>query len=340
MADQPVGVGSVNPLKKGLLYMIKATAVAMCLCLLSWPGGCGGQTPPVDEATTGNDGGGNPLFRGFNSMSAFQYLDKQVAFGPRPPGSAAHEQLRAYLVTTLGQWTTVTQQNFKQIVSGTSYDLTNLLGVIPAATRGKGSRAPRRLLLSAHWDTRPTADQDPDPARRNQPILGANDAGSGVAVLLEVARLLHEEPPPVEVVIALWDGEDFGNYLYGSTYFADNMGAFRPDWAINLDMIGDADLHVNREVNSLNAAADLFAAVLRAADDLGLAGRFDGASLNILDDHIPLIRKGIKAIDLIEFDYGPNNSYWHTHADTADKCSAESLQALGEVVLRVTYGLQ
>jgi len=311
------------------------------VALISLPGGCGGgnsaPAPPEDG------GNAKPEFRGFDAMTALGLLKKQTDFGPRPPKSAAHGQLKAYLVETLGQWATVTQQDFEQQVNGVTYPLTNLLGVIPAATRSsktaKRSRAGKRLMLAAHWDTRLVADQDPDPNRRGEPILGANDGASGVAVLLEVARILSKDKPNVEVVIALFDGEDFGDYLYGSTYFSKHMGDFKPDQAILIDMIGDADLHVQHETNSMNAAPQLFNTVVNAAKELGFEDHFDGREIGIWDDHLPLIRKGIPAIDLIDFDYGPVNSYWHTHEDTVDKCSAESLRVIGETLLRVVYGI-
>ena len=320
--------------------MAKAGALILSICLMSLPGGCGGGggAPAPDEGN--GDNGNVPQFRGFNSMTALSFLQKQVDFGPRPPNSEAHEKLRAYLVETLGQWATVTQQAFDQQVQGVTYRLTNILGVIPAAQTAGRAETAKKVLLGAHWDTRPIADRDPDPSRRDEPILGANDAASGIAVLLEVARILSKDPANVQVIIALWDGEDFGNFIYGSTYFASHMGELKPDLAINIDMIGDADLHVNREANSLRAAPDLFASVLKAAEELGFEGSFDGRSLNIIDDHIPLINKGIPAIDLIDFDYGPNHSYWHTHEDTVDKCSAESLRVIGETVLRVVYATE
>jgi len=313
--------------------MHKLTTWAAPLCILWLPGGCGGgnsASAPPEQAQP-------PALRGFDSMTAYSFLTRQVEFGPRPPGSEAHEKLKAFLVETLKQWATVTEQPFTQHVDRTTYQLTNILGVIPAAGKSARQEAPKRLLLGAHWDTRPTADQESDPKLRNQPIPGANDGASGVAVLLEIARLLHNEPANVEVVIALWDGEDFGDFIYGSSYFAEHMGAFKPDEAINIDMIGDADLHVQREKQSVEQAPALFESVLQAARELGFSDHFDGASMTVIDDHVPLLRKAIPAIDLIDFQYGPGNRYWHTLQDTPDKCSADSLRIVGETLLRVIY---
>lgn len=317
--------------------MQKLTTWAVPLCVLWLPGGCGGGNPAAPSATSPAS---SPAFRGFDSMTAYSLLTRQVEFGPRPPGSEAHEKLKVFLVQTLKQWATVTEQTFTQRVTGTNYTLTNILALIPAAGKPGRPAPSKRFLLGAHWDTRPTADRETDPALRTKPIPGANDGASGVAVLLEIARILHDDPPPVDVVLALWDGEDFGDFIYGSSYFATHMGDLKPDWAVNIDMVGDADLHIQREKQSLEQAPTLFQTVLDAARELGFADHFDGASMTVIDDHVPLLKKGIPSVDLIDFQYGPGNRYWHTLQDTPDKCSADSLRVVGETLLRVVYGMQ
>jgi Zn-dependent M28 family amino/carboxypeptidase len=206
------------------------------------------------------------------------------------------------------------------------------------------AQATERILLCAHWDTRPYADQDPDPQKRTRPILGANDGASGVAVLLEVARVLRQIPPVKGVDIVLFDGEDYGRGFNGDTsdYFlgarrfaAVNKGKYAPRLGILLDMIGDKDLTIYYEGNSNRTYPDHVARVWQAAAVLGYKQFIRQGKYTISDDHIPLLEAGIPCIDLIDFDYPP----WHTAGDTPDKCSPQSLKSVGDVVLKVVYEL-
>ncbi|MCS6862499.1 MAG: M28 family peptidase, partial [Abditibacteriales bacterium] len=273
----------------------------------------------------------------FDANRAFADLQKQVDFGPRVPNTAGHRQTRDFLVAELGKYAdSVTRQDFTQTLRGTTYQMSNIIGVINPSGQ-------KKLMLCAHWDTRPLADEDPDPANHTKPIPGANDGASGVAVLLEVARVLKAKKPKVQVIITFFDGEDFAlepgdfsHMLLGSKYFAQNMGKFRPDEAILIDMIGDSNLGVNRDRNSVLAAPALYQRVLTAARALGYANFFDRGEKTVIDDHIPLIQAGVKAIDLIDFDYpDETNRYWHTLQDTPDKCSPQSLKIIGETLLKV-----
>jgi Zn-dependent M28 family amino/carboxypeptidase len=206
-------------------------------------------------------------------------------------------------------------------------------------------KASTRILLLAHWDTRPRADQDRDPAKKNNPILGANDAASGVAVLMEIARHLKEQPPQVGVDILFDDGEDYGkegdtqNYLLGTRHFAKNLPpGIRPSFGILLDMVGDKELELQREPYSVRYAPDIVDLVWSAAKDLGVYQFTDEMQRAVLDDHLPLNEAGIKTIDLIDFNYpDATNRFWHTTEDTPDKCSQESLEAVGKVLLSVIY---
>jgi len=280
----------------------------------------------------------------FDANAAFAYLQKQVDFGPRHPGSTGHQQTRDYLLAELGKFAEeVIPQDFTHSENGYSFEFTNILGQFRR-------EAERQILLGAHWDTRPFADQDPDPANRTKPILGANDGASGVAVLLEVARALKAQPPPVGVLIVFFDAEDAGgpqwgwDYCMGSTYFANHLDGLRPDEAIVIDMIGDANLTIPQEPNSLRYAPDLVGRVYDAAEALGYESKFPRRKqASVFDDHIPLNRAGIPAIDLIDFEYpeAPRpGRFWHTLEDTVDKCSPYSLKAVGEVLLRVVYETQ
>lgn len=268
----------------------------------------------------------------FDGKRAFADLDKQVSFGPRVPGTRAHLECRDWLMTELEKSADrVELQTFTQVVNGKSLRLYNIFGIF-------NENAPKRIILCAHWDTRPTADEELDPANRRKPIVGANDGASGVAVLLELARQFKAKRPDVGIIIAFWDGEDYGpdvnNMLMGSRYFAKNMGKLRPTYGILLDMVGDRDLQIYKETNSVLAAPDLVEKVWRVAGELGYRKYFPNAQkYTIIDDHIPLIEAGVPCIDLIDFDY----PYWHTLQDTVDKCSAQSLQIVGEVVAAVVY---
>jgi Zn-dependent M28 family amino/carboxypeptidase len=206
--------------------------------------------------------------------------------------------------------------------------------------------ASTRILLCAHWDTRPRAEHDEDKTRREEPILGANDGASGVAVMLELAGLLKSSPPAVGVDIALFDGEDYGlendhqRYLLGSRYYAANRGAGElPRFGILLDMVGDKFLDLPKERYSVRYAPDIVDLVWKTAAGLGIRQFEDEQGEEILDDHIPLNEAGIKTIDIIDFNYpDQTNRFWHTHQDIPDNCSAESLEAVGTVLTHVVYG--
>jgi len=216
--------------------------------------------------------------------------------------------------------------------------LTNLI----AAFR---PQAATRILLCAHWDTRPRADRDENNSRRNDPMIGANDGASGVAVLLEIAGLLQSAPPPVGIDIVLFDGEDYGKegdrdrYLLGSKYFAEHgHGKYVPRFGILLDMIGDRELEIPKEQNSLRFAPDIVQLLWNTARELGVTQFVDEVGDEVLDDHWPLNAAGIKTIDLIDFNYPDRtNRFWHTHQDIPENCSAESLEAVGAVLTHVIY---
>ncbi|MBI3579516.1 MAG: M28 family peptidase, partial [Ignavibacteriales bacterium] len=195
------------------------------------------------------------------------------------------------------------------------------------------------------WDTRLWADQDPNPANRNKPMLGANDGASGVAVLLEIARLLKQSPPQIGIDIVLFDGEDLGktgnpeSFSAGAKYFANNKApGFHPRFGINLDMVGDKVLEIPREINSDRYAPDVMNVIYSTAKELNIPQFSNSIGEEIIDDHLPLNNIGIRTVDLIDFNYPDrSNKYWHTLADTPDKCSEESLAAVGQVLITVIY---
>ena len=270
----------------------------------------------------------------FNGEKAFSFLLEQCDMGPRYPGSRQHLKLRKYLVAKLKDFgANVSVQSFDAVL--TTGDTLHLLNVIGNYNRGSG----KRILLGAHYDTRPFADRDPEPDNRDKPIIGANDGASGVAVLLEIARQLNISNPPVGVDIVFFDGEDYGregvqqDYILGSSYFASHMGDYFPVAVIIVDMIGEKNVEIKKEEFSASISADLLNEIYGIAGELGADAFRDERGASILDDHIPFLQKGISAIDLIDFDY----PYWHTLEDKPDKCSAESLESVGKVLIEYIW---
>jgi glutaminyl-peptide cyclotransferase len=276
----------------------------------------------------------------FSGKEAFSYLTAQTNFGPRNPNSVGHRNCLDYLVGELRRFAdAVNRQDFTHTGSrGEEIRLTNVIASFNLA-------ATNRVMLAAHWDTRPWADQDSDPSKRNKPVIGANDGASGVAVLLEVAKLIKQSPPPIGVDILLFDGEDLGrnndltNFALGSKHFASHKSpTFNPQYGVLLDMIGDAQLEIKKEQNSVRYAPDVVDYVWSVAQRLGILQFVSESGPYVYDDHIPLNEAGIKTIDLIDFDYPDrSNRYWHTSEDTPDKCSPASLQAVGTLLVHLIY---
>jgi len=279
----------------------------------------------------------------FSGKDAFAFLLRQTSFGPRNPGSSGHSGCLEYLASTLrGLADNVRLQDFAYPgYAGEQLHLTNVI----ASFRPEMAN---RILLCAHWDTRPRAEHDQDRNLRDRPIIGANDGASGVAVLLEIATLLKKSSPPVGVDIVLFDGEDYGKegdtdmYLLGSRYFASNQEkGYTPRFGILLDMVGDTFLEIPREQNSMRFAPDIMNLVWNRARELGVTQFLDAPGEEVMDDHLPLNQAGIKTIDLIDFDYpDQTNRYWHTHQDTPDHCSSESLEAVGMVITNILFTQQ
>jgi Zn-dependent M28 family amino/carboxypeptidase len=253
---------------------------------------------------------------------------RQLRFGPRVPGTDAHRRCGDWLVAELTRrGAKVDEDAFPyRDPEGRTWPLRNILGHIGPAGTG-------RLLFVAHWDSRPWADRDPDPARRQDPIPGASDGASGVAVLLEVARVLEGETLPRGVDILFTDGEDLGRsehpegFCRGTRHFAEKpLTAY---WrAVVLDMVGDADLHLPVEEYSLERAPEVVDWVWERGT--ALAPQVFSTAMNgaVYDDHMPLLEAGLPAADVIDFDYPA----WHTHADDEAAVSAASLATVARVM--------
>lgn len=273
---------------------------------------------------------------GFSGESAWAYLVRQCEFGPRPPGSAAHDSVLAFIIGELRRGSSsVRLQRF---------EVEDPYGAGPLAlTNVIASFAPERkerVLIAAHYDTRPWADQETDEDKQRQPILGANDGASGVAVLLELARILSKRTPPhVGVDLVFFDGEDYGRegdlefYLLGSKYFGANLRGYRPKCGVVLDMVGAEDARIRQEGNSLARAPRLTEYIFQRAGALALDVFVPESSQPIYDDHIPLLQAGIPTVDLIGLPY----PHWHTLEDTPDKCSVETLGQVGTLMVDLIY---
>jgi peptidase M28-like protein len=269
--------------------------------------------------------------RTFDGEAALGYAKAQMEFGVRIPGTEGHARMALWLDSLLrARADTVIVQAWDHVTArGDTLPLRNVLARFSPAT-------PERLLFLAHWDTRPVAD-GPGSRDTTAPVPGANDGASGVAVLLGVADALQKLRPGVGVDLLFVDGEDYGVFqdsadvLIGSRYYAAHQPPGpRPLYAVLFDMVGDADLQIFQEGYSLLGAPEVVQLVWEAARDAGHGSVFQGSPRHTLtDDHMSLQRAGIRAIDVVDFDY----PYWHTPDDTIDKVSARSLQVVGEVAL-------
>jgi len=255
----------------------------------------------------------------FDGNRAMKDVEYQVSLGPRLPGSSAHQQTVQWIQEQLLQagWQTEIQET-----SLMNQPIRNVI-----AKRGSGQPW---ILIGAHFDSRQWADKDPDPSRHKDPVPGANDGASGVAVLLELARVLPVTGDK-QIWLVFFDSEDQGSipgwdWILGSQALADSLTT-HPDAVVIIDMIGDANLNIYREKNSDRRLTD---ELWRSAEALGYGGQFiNKEKYRILDDHLPFARKGIPAVDIIDFDY----PQWHTTADTVDKVSPVSLKAVGDTLI-------
>ncbi len=280
----------------------------------------------------------------FDGGKAFALLVDQVDFGPRVPGTAGHRATSQFIQEQLKPYADgVLARDFSAIVGDKTLPMTNIVAWFKPA-----DNTPKKwVLLAAHWDTRPRADNEITSDLRKKPIPGANDGASGVAVLLELARLFHQQRPEVGVFMVFFDGEDYGRgeagMFLGSKRFASDLRKnavvdgkpIEFSYGILLDMVGDKNLGIYREGYSVEHAPEIVDKVWSTAERLGYAKVFrDPQKHTITDDHLPLLRAGVKCINIIDFDYGP----WHTLDDTPERCSPESLRTVGRVVAAVVYG--
>ncbi len=286
----------------------------------------------------------------FNSDSAYYYVERQVAFGPRVPNTESHRECAAFLSKTLERFsdTIYIQKTTVTAFDGTRLDIQNIIGSFNPENNN-------RILLSAHWDTRPFADEDPDPENFYTPIEGANDGASGVAVLLEIARLLSKNPIETGVDIILFDAEDYGvpswyndnqedTWALGSQYWSQNphVPNYFARFGILLDMVGAPDATFKHEGYSMYFAPNIVRRVWQTAQRAGYGNYFLNQRAGyIMDDHYYINKnRNIPTINIIhQVDSTPHGffEHWHTVNDVIDNIDKNTLKAVGQTVLYVIF---
>jgi hypothetical protein len=282
----------------------------------------------------------------FDSENAYNFIDDQVSFGPRVPNSEAHVQTKEYLKEELEKSAgarNVFVQEFQQTVYGDTLTMFNILA-------GFGLQYQDRIILAAHWDSRPRAEQDPD--NPDMPILGADDGASGVGVLLELAQIFSEHDLPLGVDIIFFDGEDYGevsdldNYFLGARQWSNYppVPGYNPRFGILLDMVGGQNAVFYKESYSMSYAPNLVNEIWSIADMKGYSDMFinqrGGA---IADDHIVVQQQaGIEMINIIHHSVNESGTvqfapYWHTQNDNMEIIDHTTLQAVGDVLLELIY---
>ncbi|MBN2442585.1 MAG: M28 family peptidase [Spirochaetales bacterium] len=265
----------------------------------------------------------------FDENNAWSLLRELASRGKRAPGTKEHRESIQYLFRIMnslcpGTWL----QPFSLQFRGNRIECANICGFI------QGKDTTSTILIGSHFDTRWIADNDNDEAKRNLPIPGVNDGTSGVVIILELARVFRNILPAKNVLFVLFDAEDLGNidgfdFSIGADYYA-KSGEIKPDLVIALDMVGGKDMHLNIDVNSLSfpQSKKTFNTLFSIGRNFGYPCFYKNTIHMIISDHYPFLQKEIPAIILIDIDY----PQWHTHADTIDHCSKDSLKYIGNVL--------
>ena len=288
----------------------------------------------------------------FNSDSAYIYIENQVKFGPRVPNTQAHEKCGDYLVSEMKRFgaKVIEQRAELTAYNGEKLNAKNIIAVF-------NENAKDRILLFAHWDSRPYADQDTNPTNHRTPILGANDGGSGVGVLMEIARQLGMKSPEIGVDIIFFDAEDYGTpYFYdkgekedtwclGSQYWSvqPHEKGYTAKFGILLDMVGAKNAGFLKEGFSVRYANRYVEKVWRKAHEIGYGKYFINEKGGyVTDDHLYVNQlAGIPSINIIQHDKSTQSGFykhWHTLNDTPEHIDKETLKAVGQTVMEVIYG--
>lgn len=327
--------------------MIKLGLLVVAFCFMSCGQKPSGESVSIKEVTQVMNDSQTPVF---NADSAYLYVENQVAFGPRVPNTQAHKNCGNYLADELRRFgaTVFEQEAILEAYNGTKLEAKNIIGSYNTENK-------KRILLFAHWDSRPYADDDPDPKNHYTPIDGADDGASGVGALLEIARQINQKDPGVGIDIIFFDAEDYGQHNASTTYKSDtwclgtqfwvknpHVPNYKADYGILLDMVGHKNAVFYKELVSLKYAAPIVERIWSTARDLGYGKYFINAKGgDLIDDHVYVIKgRNIPCVDIINYD--PNTEkkfgdYWHTVDDTMDNISTETLKAVGQTVLEVIY---
>ena len=335
-----------------MYYMSGVAVVLLAACAF----GCKGKSANSDTAATDSAAIEKPVGPKFNPDSAYAYTAAQCDFGPRTMNSAAHDQCEQWIIQKFKQYgcEVQTQKADLKAYDGTILKSTNII----ASTNPD---AQRRILISAHWDSRPWADNDPDSTNHQKPVMAANDGASGVAVMIELARLLQADSTlNVGVDFVCFDAEDWGvpewdtehqalsgdSWALGSNYFSQNLPlAVRPEFGVLLDMVGGEGAQFYKEGVSMQFASDVVDRVWAAAKSAGFGNYFpDSQGGMVTDDHYSLNKNAnIPTIDIIPYypdcaqsTFGPT---WHTVNDTMEHIDRTSLQAVGQTLIQMLYTL-
>ena len=341
-----------------LIALLLSGAAALVFILQSCENGKSGRGGDSSTKESSDKPKEQIVVPSFITDSAMFFLRTQVEFGPRVPNTRAHVQTGDWLVSRLQAYggRTIEQKTTVLAWDGTPLRMRNIIAEFNPDAR-------KRILLAAHWDTRPYADKDPESSMRKLPIDGANDGASGVAVLLEVARLIQQAPPKVGVDIIFFDAEDYGrpewddggsdqDYLYwclGSQHWKNNphRPGYQAMFGILLDMVGGRNARFNREGISMQVAPDVVNRVWSTAAKLGYAGLFqDPMTGEIIDDHIFMNQAGVRSIDIIDMQpstktmgfggYEFSNTH-HTHKDNLENIDPSVVEAVGRTLTHVIY---
>jgi len=314
--------------------------ISVCIVALILILGCN-QTDQQNnpEQPISSSGLKNIIVPDFNADSAYAFIYDQVAFGPRVPNTAAHDSCANYLSEKLKSFGfSIMLQNDESVAyDGTLLKFTNIIASLNKENKD-------RIMLCAHWDTRPFSEQDP--IFKNKPIDGANDGGSGVGVLLEIARSLAMKNPVIGIDIVLFDAEDYGksnvedSYCLGSQHWAQNLHVkdYSPRYGILLDMVGAQNATFTMEGYSMMYAPYLVKKIWKTAAKLGYSHHFPFKKTNpITDDHYYINKLGsIQCVDIIQHDpttitgFG---TYWHTQNDKLEIIDKNTLKAVGQTLL-------
>ena len=326
--------------------LIFSISIALSLITLSIAG-CSSAAKSNQNAAEAESADASMPAADFNADSAYAFVEAQCDFGPRVPGSDAHSRCGDYLVHQLKKYgAIVTEQKAKlKAFDGTTLNMRNIIA-------SYNPNAEKRILLLAHWDCRPWADSDADPANHALPVMGANDGASGVGVLLEIARALHARQAQVGVDIMLVDDEDWGSHdgneeswALGTQYWTKNMHikGYRPAFGILLDMVGAYGAKFYQEYYSTAYAQSVVTEVWNIAHRLGYGAMFPKEQGGgITDAHVFVNRAGIPCIDIIDMRPGTEHGFfphWHTTADTMQNIDPATLKAVGSVVLTLIYSM-